>query len=91
MDQNNPYSFVLLFLGLIPATSGTVVMNGYDITKHPDQARESLGLCPQQDLLFRDLTVSQTLVFFAMVRHISTCSCGQSGNLSYISIYNVHG
>lgn len=56
-----------IITGLIPASSGTVLINGYDIKLDPDSARSSLCLCPQQDLLFPDLTSLQTLVFFGMV------------------------
>lgn len=48
-------------------TSGSVYINGYDIRDNLDKVRESLGLCPQHNLLFTDLTVLEHLVFFAMV------------------------
>ena len=33
--------------------------------------RESLGLCPQHNMLFNDLSVTEHLVFFAMLKGLS--------------------
>jgi len=49
------------------ATSGSVHINGYDTRENLDKVRESLGLCPQHNMLFSDLTVMEHLLFFAMV------------------------
>jgi len=56
-----------LLTGLFSPTSGTVHINGYDIHDNLDKVRESVGLCPQHNLLFTDLTVLEHLLFFAMV------------------------
>jgi ABC-type multidrug transport system ATPase subunit len=56
-----------LLTGLFSPTSGSVHVNGYDIRDNLDKVRESLGLCPQHNLLFTDLTVLEHLLFFAMV------------------------
>lgn len=42
-------------------------MNGFSIRSDIEQVRESLGLCPQHDVLFDMLTVEEHLVFFAKV------------------------
>lgn len=53
--------------GFLPPTSGTAWINGLDITRDMEQIRKSLGLCPQHDILFDSLTVSEHLAFFAQV------------------------
>ena len=53
--------------GLIPPTSGTAIVNHYDIRTDIDGVRSSLGLCPQHDVLFDDMTVEEHLYFFAVV------------------------
>ena len=65
--------FILVssILGFIPPTSGTAFVNGYDITKDIANVRSSLGLCPQHDILFDNLTVEEHLYFFAKVYHIN--------------------
>lgn len=45
--------------GLYPPTSGTALINGYDICSQIDRVRESLGICPQHDVLFDVLTVEE--------------------------------
>lgn len=58
---------IFLILGLYPPTSGEAFIHGYDISQHMAQIRTSLGLCPQQNLLFDHLTVSEHLYFYCGV------------------------
>lgn len=57
--------------GFIPVTSGTAIVNGYDIHENIAGVRSSLGLCPQHNILFDALTVKEHLQFFAQVRTVS--------------------
>lgn len=50
------------------ATSGYAEVNGWNIATNLSEAREELGLCPQHNMLFVDLTVLQHLLFFGRVR-----------------------
>ena len=59
--------YKLSFTGLYSPSSGTVYIDGYDIKDNLEKVRESLGLCPQHNMLFTDLTVREHLMFFAMV------------------------
>ncbi|XP_006153359.1 ATP-binding cassette sub-family A member 3-like [Tupaia chinensis] len=72
--QNFCYVFCLI-LGLYPYTSGNAYINGYDISKEMTEIRKSLGLCPQQDLLFNYLTVSEHLYFYCVVKGIPGNMC----------------
>ena len=54
--------------GLFPPTSGTAIVNGYDIRKDIDLVRKSLGICPQYNVLFDNLTVSEHLWFYASLK-----------------------
>nr|XP_031543384.1 ATP-binding cassette sub-family A member 3-like [Vicugna pacos] len=56
--------------GLCLPTNGEAYVNGYDISKQMVQIRKSLGLCPQQDLLFNYLTVSEHLYFYSVIKGI---------------------
>uniref|UniRef100_A0A5F8GTH4 ABC transporter domain-containing protein n=1 Tax=Monodelphis domestica TaxID=13616 RepID=A0A5F8GTH4_MONDO len=57
-----------MLTGLYPPTSGRAYINGFDITRNMIDIRKSLGLCPQHDLLFDSLTVTEHLYFFAMLK-----------------------
>ncbi|XP_006892762.1 PREDICTED: ATP-binding cassette sub-family A member 3-like [Elephantulus edwardii] len=56
--------------GLFPPTRGTAYINGYDISRNILQIRKNLGFCPQHDLLYDDLTVSEHLFFYCMIKGI---------------------
>jgi len=60
-----------MLTGLISPTSGTALIEGYDIKTHMKTIRHSLGLCPQYNLLIPDLTVVEHLYFFGMLKDLS--------------------
>nr|XP_031543140.1 LOW QUALITY PROTEIN: ATP-binding cassette sub-family A member 3-like [Vicugna pacos] len=60
-----------ILTGRYPPTRGEVYVDGYDITKNITKIRESLGFCPQHDLLFNDLTLSEHLFFYSVVKSVS--------------------
>ncbi len=53
-----------MIVGLVPATSGTVALNGRDITslRMHERARLGLGYLPQEPSTFRKLTVEENLL-----------------------------
>lgn len=54
--------------GLTSSTEGMVFVNGQNVQYELDAVRRNLGLCPQENMVFPDLTVYQQVVFFGMVR-----------------------
>ncbi|MCI4385304.1 hypothetical protein PGIGA_G00048870, partial [Pangasianodon gigas] len=54
-----------MLTGLFPPSSGRAYINGYDICQDMALIRRSLGLCPQHDVLFDNLTVREHLLFYA--------------------------
>lgn len=54
--------------GMLRPSTGTAIINGYDIRKSMDKARESLGLCPQHNILFDDMTVGEHLEFYCRLK-----------------------
>uniref|UniRef100_A0A4W2G6L9 ATP-binding cassette sub-family A member 3-like n=1 Tax=Bos indicus x Bos taurus TaxID=30522 RepID=A0A4W2G6L9_BOBOX len=59
-----------ILTGLYRPTSGKVYISGYDISKDMVQVRKSLGLCPQDDILFHHLTVSEHLYFYCVIKGV---------------------
>lgn len=57
-----------MLTGMIPPTSGTALINGKDIRTDLDGVRDSLGLCPQHNILFDELTVREHIVFFSRLK-----------------------
>uniref|UniRef100_A0A452I3D6 P-type phospholipid transporter n=1 Tax=Gopherus agassizii TaxID=38772 RepID=A0A452I3D6_9SAUR len=57
-----------ILTGLFPPTSGTVLVGGKDIQIHMDSIRQSLGMCPQYNILFNHLTVAEHILFYAQLK-----------------------
>lgn len=45
-------------------------MAGYDISKEMDKVYKSIGVCPQHDILWDDLTCEEHLMFYARLKGI---------------------
>nr|CAD7595204.1 unnamed protein product [Timema genevievae] len=54
-----------MLTGMITPTSGTALVGGYDVRTDIEGVRASLGLCPQHNVLFGELTVREHLYFFS--------------------------
>ncbi|KAM4021891.1 retinal-specific phospholipid-transporting ATPase ABCA4 [Anomaloglossus baeobatrachus] len=57
-----------IITGLFPPTSGTVWVRGRDIQRHIDSIKQSLGMCPQHNILFQRLTVEEHILFYAQLK-----------------------
>lgn len=56
------------FQGMMSPSSGTASLNGFDIRNGLPSARKFLGLCPQYNPLFDNLTVMEHVKFFCQVQ-----------------------
>jgi ABC-type Na+ transport system ATPase subunit NatA len=63
---------ISMLTGLINATSGDAIVKGKRITESMPEIRNSMGVCPQHDVLFADLTVAQHLRMFAVFKGVSS-------------------
>jgi ABC-type multidrug transport system ATPase subunit len=61
-----------MLTGMFKPTEGTALVGGYDITTEIDQVHLSMGLCPQFDILWSDLTVREHLLFYARLKGIDS-------------------
>lgn len=59
-----------MMTGYIGATEGTVVINGHDILKEPDEAKRCIGYLPEMPPLYMDMTVDEYLNFVAELKEI---------------------
>ncbi|THD28532.1 ATP-binding cassette subfamily A (ABC1) member 3 [Fasciola hepatica] len=57
-----------ILTGLFAPTSGTAFVNGHDIRTDIEGVRESLGFCPQFDVLFDSLTVEEHLRLYGKLK-----------------------
>ncbi|XP_015785350.1 ATP-binding cassette sub-family A member 1 [Tetranychus urticae] len=60
-----------MITGMIKPSAGKVLVNGIDVHQHTVAARRCLALCPQTDLLFEELTVTENLELVTGLRGLS--------------------
>ncbi|KAL6049105.1 hypothetical protein STEG23_021649, partial [Scotinomys teguina] len=82
------HSLLAAFLSLYPPTRGEAYIYGDDISQNMTQVRKSLGLCPQQNLLFDHLTVSEHLHFYCRVKGVPQKVCLEETN-NMLSAFNL--
>ncbi len=61
---------ISMLTGLVSPDAGTATIEGVDITENMDMIRRNLGVCPQHDVLFPELTVYEHLVMFASFKGV---------------------
>ena len=57
-----------ILTGLYPPSSGTAYVGSRSVITDMDKIRDSLGLCPQHNVLFDRLTVKEHLKFFISLK-----------------------
>ena len=58
-------TLIRMLVTLLPPTSGTASINGFDVTKKADDVRRSIGVIPQAMTSDLELTVEENLSIFA--------------------------
>ncbi|XP_044533206.1 phospholipid-transporting ATPase ABCA3-like [Gracilinanus agilis] len=66
-----------ILTGLFPPTSGHAYISGFEISQDMAHIRKSLGLCPQHDVLFDELTVAEHLLFYAQLKGLPPNKCSE--------------
>ena len=63
-------TLISMLTGLYEATEGSAFYDGYDIldSNNMDKFRTILGICPQHDVLFDDLTIRKHLEMFCIFK-----------------------
>lgn len=57
--------------GMIDMSGGRATLYGHDVTSEMSTIRTFMGVCPQHDVLFDDLTVYEHLEFFGKLKGVS--------------------
>jgi ABC-2 type transport system ATP-binding protein len=56
---------IRMLCGLLPPTSGTAYVAGFDVCEDPESVRQSIGYMSQRFGLYDDLTVAENLRFYS--------------------------
>ena len=59
-----------MLCGLLPPTSGTARVLGYDLAGQSDKIKRSIGYLPQKFSLYGDLTIEENIEFFAEIHRV---------------------
>src|SRR5215469_15166157 len=62
-----------IITGFMPATSGTVLVDGLDIFTQSLEARRKIGYLPESPPLYTDMRVDAYLRFIARLRGLGRC------------------
>ncbi|KAI9184343.1 hypothetical protein H9P43_003396 [Blastocladiella emersonii ATCC 22665] len=60
-----------ILAGLTPPTAGDATIFGCSVTDDMDQIREMMGICPQHDILFDELTPIEHIELYGGLKHLS--------------------
>lgn len=59
-----------ILCGVLTPTTGSVTINGIDLSKEPERAKQEIGFLPQTPPLYMDLTVDEYLTHTAILRSV---------------------
>jgi len=59
-----------IITGFLPATDGTVQVDGFDIFEHSHEVRKRIGYLPESPPLYNDMSVSAFLRFVARIKGV---------------------
>jgi ABC-2 type transport system ATP-binding protein len=62
---------IRMLCGIVPPSSGTAVVAGYEVTANPDRVKSQIGYMSQRFSLYDDLTVAENLRFYAGIYQIT--------------------
>jgi len=67
-------TLINILTGLYPSSSGSAIFNSYNILSSEglDKFRKVIGICPQYDILFNNLTVEEHLELFCVFKSVDS-------------------
>ena len=64
-----------MLTGMLAPSRGDAMILGHSIRNEMDTIRKTIGVCPQHDILWSDLTVEDHLVIFARIKGLDPMTC----------------
>lgn len=65
-------TMISILSGMLKSTSGTVLINGHNLRTEMAKGRNSIGFCPEKNILFNDLTVREHIELFSELRGLTS-------------------
>jgi ABC-2 type transport system ATP-binding protein len=67
--------------GILQPTSGSVIVEGYNVTREPEKVKALIGVCPQDTAVFDYLTGRENIEFFGSLHLMSKNNLNQNINI----------
>ncbi|KAJ1530067.1 hypothetical protein HK096_008642, partial [Nowakowskiella sp. JEL0078] len=64
-------TLINILTGLYEPSAGQAKIGGFDVSTQRDQVYQVIGVCPQHDILWDDLSVGEHLLFYARLKGVS--------------------
>jgi len=80
-----------MLVGFTQPTHGTATIQGFDITREMDRIYTIMGVCPQHDILWENLTARQHMMFYGRLKNLRGAELGEavSYGLKQVNLLNV--
>ena len=63
-------TMISVLTGVTAPTSGTATLGGYDIVEEIDEVRQIIGVVPQFDILWEELTAEEHMIMFCKIKGV---------------------
>ncbi|XP_063977334.1 uncharacterized protein LOC135162614 [Diachasmimorpha longicaudata] len=70
--------------GLTDLTEGVILIDGKNIQRDPSGIKNNIGLCPQENMVFPELTVFQHLLFFGTLKARDKSKCALESDIEIL-------
>ncbi|CAN6201246.1 unnamed protein product [Urochloa humidicola] len=84
-------SFISMLIGFVKPTSGNASVRGFSIQNDMEKIYNSMGVCPQNDMLWETLTGREHLQFYGRLKGLSGSSLDLAVDESLRSVNLLHG
>ncbi|TVT96654.1 hypothetical protein EJB05_58124 [Eragrostis curvula] len=84
-------SFISMMIGFVKPTSGNAFVQGFSIQNDMEKIYNSMGVCPQNDMLWETLTGREHLQFYGRLKSLSGSSLDIAVEESLRSVNLLHG
>jgi ABC-type multidrug transport system ATPase subunit len=69
-----------MLTGLIPIDQGSAIIEGHNLKTEMDMVRQNLGVCPQHDILYNEMTVEEHSTLFASFKGVPSADIKNAVN-----------
>ncbi|KDO21257.1 hypothetical protein SPRG_13556 [Saprolegnia parasitica CBS 223.65] len=77
---------ISMLTGMLRPTAGDATVHGLALSKDLRTMQRSMGVCPQHNILYEDLTVSEHLRFYAAIKGVADVAAAVTATLSEVDL-----